>query len=1122
MKLGTFAGGNVQDESSVNQRQDLTKESSGTVRTLPSVRLGRAGLLVALALGGLPLGAQALSLGEISVASYLNEPFRASVPLTSLKAGEIEQLQAQLAPDRLWTAQGLEKSSFLVNLRFEVIPGRTADAATLNISSDDVAREPFFSFLLQVSNQAEKLVREYTVLLDPNRPTRLQEPETAPAESAPAPAVSVTSDLPSLPTGDETAPARTAPAQTSAEPASSQASPAAPAPAPPAPVSPFRSAASERAVSVPNPQVFEGDQARIATPVPKPVAVDPMAADGQTYGPVKAGETLWVIARTVRPSERVTMNQVMWALFSNNPDQFDGNLNLVKRGAVLAVPSEAVMRDVSPAEAAALVADERARHEALLASSGAGTASTAPQALSVELAPVSTPRPRPTAAPRPQAVTPAEPQAQVAATTPAPTAAPALQEPQAELELVPEESSLDEEAVQDEALSSEAQDFESLPELPVDEEFAALDEDEAYDPEAVLAEEDLASEELPPLEPSEDRTSGGMSYLPFVLGGALILALLAFLGLRRRKSDAPAPVNEARRAPEAKAPAASVAPAAAAATTAAAAEPAFSPEDTAAELPDFDDTAITQAPVAKPKAAEPEDDFGATAQFEATGQGLDDLAATGADAESTSFDLPELDVDDAALVADAADETSTLDLGSETVSLELSEDPISEADFQLAYGLYDEAALLLQRAIEQDPDRIELREKLAETYFAAGEADKFKAVAEAVKTQGADPEVWQRVCIMGQQLCPDDALFSDAGSDLGGASVDLDMDFDGDASSPSDEASGLDDNLLEFSLDDEDTATSAPSETAAADDDNLLEFDLGDDAVADSSPDEIEFDAGDASNEAGTTETTDDLPDLGELDLGDLEAELESGGSEDDLALELDDFGLEDDSPNETAALAADDLPELTTDFDATMSADDLQVEQGGAPDSAEAADLGGYETIEDIGEAEPDTSGLDTDFELDDLGSQGAEEADLELSPGQADPGSATDFDLDDLGTDTEGAGASDGDFDLGDLDIGSDTDFDLGELEEASGADGDEDLALSLDDLGADSGSLDDSLDLGGLDAGEISGGDEAATKLDLARAYVDMGESDMARSLLGEVMASGDEGQKSEAQELLDRLG
>jgi len=52
-------------------------------------------------------------------------------------------------------------------------------------------------------------------------------------------------------------------------------------------------------------------------------------------------------------------------------------------------------------------------------------------------------------------------------------------------------------------------------------------------------------------------------------------------------------------------------------------------------------------------------------------------------------------------------------------------------------------------------------------------------------------------------------------------------------------------------------------------------------------------------------------------------------------------------------------------------------------------------------------------------------------------------------------------------------------------------------------------------------LSGTDEVATKLDLAQAYIDMGDADGARDILNEVVSEGDAGQKDEARELLSRL-
>ena len=52
-------------------------------------------------------------------------------------------------------------------------------------------------------------------------------------------------------------------------------------------------------------------------------------------------------------------------------------------------------------------------------------------------------------------------------------------------------------------------------------------------------------------------------------------------------------------------------------------------------------------------------------------------------------------------------------------------------------------------------------------------------------------------------------------------------------------------------------------------------------------------------------------------------------------------------------------------------------------------------------------------------------------------------------------------------------------------------------------------------------LSGTDESATKLDLARAYIDMGDKDSASSALGEIVKSGNAEQKTEAETLLRKI-
>ena len=110
----------------------------------------------------------------------------------------------------------------------------------------------------------------------------------------------------------------------------------------------------------------------------------------------------------------------------------------------------------------------------------------------------------------------------------------------------------------------------------------------------------------------------------------------------------------------------------------------------------------------------------------------------------------------------------------------------------------------------------------------------------------------------------------------------------------------------------------------------------------------------------------------------------------------------------------------------------------------------------------------------------------------------------------------------------------FNLGDAEGTLSMDAAEESAGDESTMAIDAGGLDfDTGDQGGMDLDldtgssqggtdmELGGGDEVGTKLDLARAYIDMGDPDGARSILDEVMDEGNDSQKQEAQQLLQQI-
>src|SRR5690606_19793663 len=146
--------------------------------------------------------------------------------------------------------------------------------------------DPFLTLLVEATWPRGRMIREYTVLLDP--------PVFTPELAAEPPIRQAQAGTPSETSG---AFARTP------QPAASQSTPAAAQP----PARPAQTAAADAAL-----------------------------ASG-SYGPVQASETLWSIASRLRPAG-VSVNQMMVGLFEANPEAFDGNMNVLLRGATLRIP----------------------------------------------------------------------------------------------------------------------------------------------------------------------------------------------------------------------------------------------------------------------------------------------------------------------------------------------------------------------------------------------------------------------------------------------------------------------------------------------------------------------------------------------------------------------------------------------------------------------------------------------------------------------------------------------------------------------------------------------------------------------------------------------------------------
>jgi len=266
-------------------------------------------LAIALALGG--TNALALGLGPVHVKSKLNQPLDAEIPVIQGTAGEAEGLLVSMAAAEDFERVGISRSHLNVPLEFSV--GKSASGqVVIRVTSKEPVQDSYLDFLVEANWPKGRLLREYTVLLDP--------PVTAPARSAPA-AVAAT-----------------------------------PAPAPSVPATPRREKDKEKVVAAEKPPAAEKPAAP-AREKPAPVAAAPRKVLEGEYGPVKEGETLSGIARAARPDGGANVDQMMLALLKNNPNAFyKDNINALKRGAILRIPSADEAKAIgSASEAAAQV-----------------------------------------------------------------------------------------------------------------------------------------------------------------------------------------------------------------------------------------------------------------------------------------------------------------------------------------------------------------------------------------------------------------------------------------------------------------------------------------------------------------------------------------------------------------------------------------------------------------------------------------------------------------------------------------------------------------------------------------------------------------------------------------------
>ncbi|MCH2157636.1 MAG: hypothetical protein MK096_02505 [Oleiphilaceae bacterium] len=1002
-------------------------------------------IVLTLASAGYAGLTHALGLGDAKVNSNLNQPLVAEIELVNTGGLTDAEILPGLATREEFLKAGIDRVYFLSDIRFEVQRNESGEPKVV-LTTKKPVREPFINFLVEVIWPSGRLLREYALLIDP-------------------------------PVFAEDKPVVASPA------ASQQAKPQVSAPA----------------------SVEKGDNLAVRSSVkPKAGAL----AGNETYGPTKSTDTLWDIATGIRPDRNVSPQQVMLAIQDLNPDAFiDGNINKMKAGQILRLPTRDQMTSRSAYQAINSVIEQNA-------------------ALRKPKTKTPTSSSKPSIQPAPKTQKPAANQDQLKLVVPDkdskasdsagsdPQGSNATGVSQGEMNIALEQ--LDKANLENEELSGKVDALEE--QLETLQRILTLKNDQL----ASLQSQMRASE----LDAAQAEVDGGQGASQASVEETAEVAEVIVEQVKETVvlNEDGSVIAEQVEVAEVVAgiQVEEVKPAEAAPAEAPA--PVNFQEDLLNKLMT---NPLYQAGVAgililllialwlisKSRAKRESDDY--EEEYETV------ESDESAELESADEELEE----PAGVVEEEADE----EFVEEDAPASPEEDVIAESDVYIAYGRLDQAAQILEDGISNDPVRVDYRLKLLEVYRDLGDSDSFEkqfSELSAIQDQDALEKAAQIRVELNERLEELANQKADAGSAeevehlldedeeqalLSGD--DNNFDFDTVEQEESEVAETIQEEVLDSespaSLEDsEDSYAEEALEEVAGDIDfssEDLDIDLDIDLELDESDKELEVDPGiDFSSEdldlGGDSDKAEEL----ELDADNDASVADAASSH--LVDEDDELSLSDAELNHEAEIDLDLSDELSLD-DEALGLD----EDAGAASEAESLESAVEEVDADDLSLELDEAlDLDFDSESEEELSLDAEELDsLELDDSESeDLGDALD-ELDDLELEdslTENAEADEGASDV--LDLGDDeltiTDETLDEAAEALGDADDFEPELSDDE-----------------DFDFLEGTDEVSTKLDLARAYIDMGDTEGAKEILVEVQQEGSDQQKQQANELIDSI-
>jgi pilus assembly protein FimV len=1019
---------------------------------------------------GLSANVFALGMGELELKSTLNQPLQAEIKLSNIDDLTEWEIKPSLASDGDFDRAGVEKVFFLSDIDFEIKGNRIV------LTSDKSVTEPFLNFLVQVNWPSGRVLREYTLLLDP-------------------------------PVFDDA-------------------------------IQPLAAKQTSQRV----------ETQTVAT-VPVKVAKSPSKWQSEAAAPgtykVKKDDTLWEIAINTRPSRQVSPQQMMLAIQDSNPGAFiNGNINRLKTHKVLRIPTQQQMAARNDSQAVTEVLRQNTELKTagaqIDATANAGETNKAEQLNGGgELKLLSK-------------------QSQIAESSGA----------GGDIETGEAGNGRQEGIQNDLAIALETLDTSTLENNDLKERLASLEEQIAMLQRLVsLKDDQLASIQTIDLQKEaqsesvpEDFTETDDTGITENLANAdtaLAAEMNTLDDVAVEGSAEDFNYAEAVVEPETEVEA-EIDPALVAAQMQQQTEDRYKPKGFVAEM--LANPALAGGIAGGILLLLGLIGLGIKKRRDSKEGDIEDPELAGFD---ENFEFSESDLDDSSLddfefdenELAAADNELNDDLlegiGSEEVDLEndiqttdtvaQTADVIGEAEIYIAYGRFDQAADLLKNSIEQEPSRIDLRIKLLEVYLETDDATSFAETELDLNSIG-DLEANEKAVAMRSRLSSpisgeDEARVIDEVM-LDDANIGIDMEALAD--SEDEFADGIDfEAALDLTESDDDSEVELSLDTF--DENNLDLGILNSDAIGTDSVNlESDWDADTELDIEFNLDDAESIPTLDNLS-GELSDELllenvplldeELGGLEgfDEIST-LEESSLNDflgESLNEDSVEDFDlsDLSVIASTEESKSLSNDSYTDLAAIADDDSSAEIAELTSLLD---ADEEIEGLpDFDFDLNETGFDGDSLDDLQ----------AFESELNDLAfTEQDSPLIEDTSFvektpvvedipvldEIADFDASSE--FDLNELDDLPDFTTEHDIDIAKDKVTQPSGqdinleqlaAADDEFDF-------LAGTDECATKLDLARAYLDMEDSEGAKELLQEVVTEGSDQQKQDARALMDSIG